>query len=38
MLSDLNQYLPSSSQGAADDPIVYKKLLQLTSPVPVNQR
>ena len=32
MLKDVNQYFPLAFQGAADDPIVYRKLRELTSP------
>jgi hypothetical protein len=32
MLKDLNQYFPLEFHGAADDPIVYGKLKELTSP------
>lgn len=32
MLNQLNQYLPFEFHGAADDPIVYRKLKELTSP------
>lgn len=32
MLNDLNQYVPFEFKGAADDPVVYTKLQQLTAP------
>lgn len=32
MLNDLNQYVPFEFKGAADDPIVYRKLKELTTP------
>lgn len=33
MLNDLNQYVPFEFKGAADDPVVYRTLRRLTSPV-----
>jgi hypothetical protein len=32
MLNDLNQYVPFTFKGSADDPIVYRKLQELTAP------
>lgn len=32
MLNQLNQYVPFEFHGAADDPVVYRKLKELTSP------
>ena len=32
MLSDINQYFPLEFHGAQDDPIIYRKLRQVTSP------
>lgn len=32
LLNDLNQYVPFEFNGAADNPVVYGKLQQLTSP------